>query len=76
MRAPEPPPAATVRADRDGHYNLVNLEGLVERRRGEFPDQAEAWTSYLFFLRDYAAPDGSLPDSFDALISDTFSELL
>jgi hypothetical protein len=75
--APEPPPAAAaVRTDRNGHYNLVTLEGLVEHHSREFPDRAEEWTSYLFFLRDYAAPDGSLPDSFDALISDTFSDVL
>ena len=49
---------------------------VSERRGREFPEQAEEWTSYLFFLRDYAAPDGSLPDSFDALISDTFADLL
>ena len=48
----------------------------MERRAREFPDRAEEWTSYLFFLRDYAAPDGTLPDSFDALISDTFADLL
>jgi hypothetical protein len=74
-RAPEPQPAPAVHTDRNGHYNLVTLEGLVEHRSGEFPDRAEEWTSYLFFLRDYAAPDGSLPDSFDSLISDTFSDL-
>jgi outer membrane biosynthesis protein TonB len=77
-QAPEPPPAAAaaVQTNRNGHYNLVTLEGLVEHHSGEFPDRAEEWTSYLFFLRDYAAPDGSLPDSFDALISDTFADVL
>jgi hypothetical protein len=74
-RAPERQRAAAVQTDRNGHYNLVTLEGLVEHRSGEFPERAEEWTSYLFFLRDYAAPDGSLPDSFDPLISDTFSDL-
>jgi hypothetical protein len=76
-RAPEPQPAvaAAVRTDRNGRYNLVTLEGLVEHNSREFPDRAEEWTSHLYFLRDYAAPDGSLPDSFDALISDTFSDL-
>ena len=74
-QAPEPQPAVAVQTDRNGRYNLVTLEGLVEHRSREFPDRAEEWTSYLFFLRDYAAPDGSLPDSFDALISDTFSNL-
>ncbi len=72
--APDPRPAV-VESSRNGHYNLVTLEGLVEQHGREFPDRAEEWTSYLFFLRDYAAPDGTLPDSFDALISDTFSDL-
>jgi capsular polysaccharide biosynthesis protein len=78
-RPPEPartPPPVTREPGRNGHYNLVTLEGLVEQRGSEFPGRAEEWTSYLFFLRDYAAPDGSLPDSFDALISDTFADLL
>jgi hypothetical protein len=74
-RAPEPQRAAAVQTDRNGHYNLVTLEGLVEHGSPEFPERAEEWTSYLYFLRDYAAPDGSLPDSFDSLISDTFSDL-
>jgi hypothetical protein len=74
-RAPEPQRAAALQIDRNGHYNLVTLEGLVEHGSRAFPERAEEWTSYLFFLRDYAAPDGSLPDSFDSLISDTFSDL-
>ena len=71
-----PAAPAAVEADRNGHYNLVTLERPRRARSSEFPDRAEEWTSYLYFLRDYAAPDGSLPDSFDALISDTFSDLL
>jgi hypothetical protein len=75
-RAPEPQRAmVAVQTDRNGRYNLVTLEGLAEHRSRDFPERAEEWTSYLFFLRDYAAPDGSLPDSFDALISTTFSDL-
>jgi uncharacterized protein involved in exopolysaccharide biosynthesis len=73
---PGPRPAAAVESAPNGHYNLVTLEGMVEHRGREFPDRAEEWTSYLFFLRDYAASDGALPDSFDALISDTFADLL
>jgi len=78
--AAAPPPPAPVVAlageGGDGRFNLVALERLVEERRGEFPDRAEEWLSYLYFLRDYAAADGAVPASFDGLIQDTFSELV
>jgi Chain length determinant protein len=60
----------------DGAYNLLALERLVEERGREFPDRVEEWTSYLFFLRDYAASDGTVPASFDRLIQDTFADLV
>ena len=63
-------------AGKDGAYNLLRLERLVDDRRGEFPDRAEEWSSYLYFLREYAAPDGSVPASFDTLIEATFAELV
>jgi hypothetical protein len=59
-----------------GRWNLVSLELLVERRAAEFPDRREEWSSYLYFLREYAAADGSIPASFDWLIEDTFGELV
>jgi len=59
-----------------GHWNLVELERLVEERGSEFPDRMDEWSSYLFFLRDYAEPDGSVPASFDWLIEDEFAELV
>jgi capsular polysaccharide biosynthesis protein len=81
---PEPPaerePARTGvdkhGAGKAGAYNLLRLERLVDDRRGEFPDRAEEWSSYLYFLREYAAPDGSVPASFDTLIEATFAELV
>ncbi|HVM56605.1 MAG TPA: hypothetical protein VMT74_04005 [Gaiellaceae bacterium] len=59
-----------------GHWNLVELERLVEERGSEFPDRVDEWASYLFFLRDYAEPDGSVPASFDWLIEDEFAEIV
>jgi pilus assembly protein FimV len=59
-----------------GHWNLTVLERLVEERGGEFPERIDEWSSYLFFLRDYAEPDGSVPASFDWLIEDEFAELV
>jgi hypothetical protein len=70
-----PPPASPGGATR-GRYNLVGLEQLVGERGGAFPERLEEWSSYLYFLREYAASDGSLPASFDPLVGDTFGEIL
>jgi len=70
-----PPPASPGGATR-GRYNLVGLEQLVGERGGAFPERLEEWSSYLYFLREYAASDGSLPSSFDPLVGDTFGEIL
>ena len=70
VTAPEPVPAG------GGHYNLLTLERLVEDRGAEFPDRLDEWTSYLFFLREHAAADGSVSANFDWLIQDTFAELV
>jgi capsular polysaccharide biosynthesis protein len=76
--APQPasPPAPVAAAAGDGAYNLTTLERLVQDRGGAHPDRAEEWDSYLYFLRDYAAADGSIPPSFDALVEETFRPLL
>ncbi len=68
-----PLPAAVAE---DGRYNLVALEHLVEKRRRDFPHKADEWSSYLYFLREYADADGSVPATFDWLIQETFAELV
>lgn len=73
---PAPLPPAAAATDAAGAYNLVALERLVMEGSPEHPERADEWASYLFFLREYAAPDGSVPRSFDWLIQDTFSELV
>lgn len=69
--APLPPPPAS-----EGRWNVLALDRLVEQRGHEFPDRVEEWTSYLYSLRAYATPDGSLPANFDPLIQETFGELV
>ena len=71
-------PPAPPRAENGvrGSYNLVTLEQLVDERGSAFPERLEEWSSYLYFLREYAAADGAVPASFDGLIHDTFEELL
>jgi capsular polysaccharide biosynthesis protein len=66
-----PAPAAA-----NGGFNLSALERLVEQAGAAHPDRREEWESYLFFLRDYAEPDGALPHSFDGLVEETFRPLL
>ena len=84
---PEPPPAAAVPfapgepaaasvPAADGRWNLFSLQRLVDERGGEHPERIEEWSSYLYFLREYAEPDGSVPGSFDWLIEDTFADLM
>jgi O-antigen ligase len=68
---PEPPAPATT-----GAYNLAELEAVVELRAPEFPERSDEWVSYLFFLRDHAAPDGTLPAQFDYLVEDVFGDIL
>jgi capsular polysaccharide biosynthesis protein len=68
--------AAPTNGSARGHWNLTDLERLVDERGREFPERIDEWASYLFFLRDYAEPDGSVPASFDWLIEDEFAELV
>jgi uncharacterized protein involved in exopolysaccharide biosynthesis len=71
---PEPEPAPALRAD--GAWNLNALRRLVEERGAGYPERLDAWSSYLFLLREHAAPDGRLPSSFDALVEEEFAELV
>jgi hypothetical protein len=85
-RSVEPEPAAlphavTAAAGRGpesiaGRWNLNALERRVHERREADPAQYEEWTAYLFFLREHANSDGTLPASFDGLVDDVFAPLL
>jgi capsular polysaccharide biosynthesis protein/chaperonin cofactor prefoldin len=77
--AQEASPGPALGADGEearGAWNLLVLERLVNDRGGDFPGKRDEWISYLYFLREYAEPDGTMPSSFDRLIQDTFSELV
>jgi capsular polysaccharide biosynthesis protein len=73
---PPEPPQPLPGEEQTGAWNLMVLERLVNDRGEEFPDRREEWSSYLYFLREYAEPDGTVPSSFDWLIQETFSELV
>lgn len=72
---PEPETVAAAPLLHEAPWNVLTLERLVAERGDEFPDRVEEWRSYLFFLRDHATPEGTLPPSFDALVDETFGEL-
>jgi hypothetical protein len=78
---PEPVPAPAAEAEptlptRTGTWNLNDLQRAVEEHTGATPEQVENWRTYLYFVREHAAPDGTLPRSFDPLIADVFADLL
>jgi uncharacterized protein involved in exopolysaccharide biosynthesis len=74
---PEPQPAAPAPpVARGDAWNVLTLEHLVAERGDAFPDRVEEWRTYLFFLREHASPEGVLPPSFDALVDETFGDLL
>jgi len=76
---PEPEPEPVARAEplaSGGAWSVVALERLVAERGSEFPDRVEEWQAYLFFLREHATMEGALPPAFDALVEETFHELV
>jgi capsular polysaccharide biosynthesis protein len=69
---PEPPPEPIVPRPAAGSWTIEELERLVAVRGETSPERADEWRTYLFFLREHANIDGSLPRSFDSLIADVF----
>ena len=59
--APRASPRRQPGSAADGRWNLFSLQRLVDERGGEHPERIEEWSSYLYFLREYAEPDGSVP---------------
>jgi len=77
-REPEPgptaPPVPAIRSTVGG-WNVNDLQRAVDSHRGASPEEIEHWRTYLFFLREHASSDGSLPSQFDSLIEDVFAEV-
>ena len=61
---------------RTGTWNLNELQAAVDAYVDATPEQAEAWRTYLFFVREHASPDGTLPRSLDPLIADVFADIV
>ncbi|HEY8727179.1 MAG TPA: hypothetical protein VIL91_10840, partial [Gaiellaceae bacterium] len=74
---PEPAPvAAPPPVARAGSWNVNDLQHTVDAQSDATAEQAEEWRTYLFFLREHATSDGSLPRQFDGLVEDVFGALL
>jgi hypothetical protein len=84
--APPPPlpePVSTPAAEaepalppRTGTWNLNELQTAVDGYADPTPEQAENWRTYLYFIREHASPDGTLPRSLDSLIADVFADIV
>jgi uncharacterized protein YoxC len=84
--APPPPPPEPVSVPqvdseptlppRTGTWNLNELQAAVDAYADPTPEQAENWRTYLYFVREHASPDGTLPRSLDPLIADVFAEIV
>jgi len=69
---PEPAPERITRA---GAWNVNDLERAVAAQSNPSAEQAEEWSTYLFFLREHASSDGALPPQFDGLVEDVFGSI-
>jgi hypothetical protein len=81
--APEPEPesvptpeSAPERITRAGAWNVNDLERAVAAQSSASAEQAEEWSTYLFFLREHASSDGALPPQFDGLVEDVFGSVV
>jgi hypothetical protein len=77
---PEPQPTAVVpialRDERPREWNLWELERASRDAAGQDPFRDEERNYLLMYLREFASPEGTLPADFDALVRDSFGDLL
>jgi len=57
-------------------WNLWDLERLSRESAGHDAVRDEERTFLLMYLREFAGPDGLLPDDFDSLVRDSFGDLV
>ena len=57
-------------------WNLWDLERLSREHSGHDEARDEERSFLLMYLRDFAGPDGVLPVDFDALVRDSFADLV
>jgi hypothetical protein len=57
-------------------WNLWELERLVRDAPDADPARNEELSYLLHYLREFASPDGVLPVDFDALVRESFGEIV
>jgi hypothetical protein len=57
-------------------WNLWDLELRARQVAGEDQLRDEEWNALFVSLREFAQPDGTLPSEFDALVQESFGELV
>jgi outer membrane biosynthesis protein TonB len=77
----EPDPAASVlpvavRAAAPREWNVWDLEQASRKASGEDPMRDEERNYLLVYLREFANTDGTLPADFDALVRDSFADVI
>ncbi len=74
---PEPAPVATLPLpSQPQEWNVWEIERMARERSGVDPVRDEEWGYLLVYLREYASHDGILPTDFDALVRESFGELI
>jgi outer membrane biosynthesis protein TonB len=78
---PEPEPASavvpiTVRDAVPREWNLWELERASRKASGDDPLRDEERNYLLMYLREFASPEGTLPADFDALVRDSFADVI
>ncbi|HVM16357.1 MAG TPA: hypothetical protein VM290_02090, partial [Gaiellaceae bacterium] len=77
QREPEPAPQVVeLFPGAPREWNLWELERLARDRAGQDPVADEERSYLLMYLREFASPDGLLPPDFDALVRESFGDLL
>ena len=78
--APPPEPDRVVAFPAAAHvpqrWNIWELERLTRARAGPDPARDEELGFLLVYLRDFALPDGSLPEEFDELVRESFGDVM
>jgi hypothetical protein len=70
----EPVPVAATSPEQRAEWTIDQLEHYISTNADRFPERVEEWRTYLFFLREHASIDGTLPATFDSLIADVFGQ--
>jgi hypothetical protein len=68
--------AGTVPAEGPRRWNLWELERLSRVVAGDDVARDEERSYLLVYLRDFASPDGLLPEDFDPLVRESFGDLI